>query len=331
MAREVRLKVSLPERHMKLAANVACTIDEGYAQHCGVMLCSLFRNNPAVDFRIFVISDGLSENAQQKLRSVAASHGQRLEIVPVDPGLLDGAPVSHHVSIATYFRILIPRLLPDDVDRVLFLDSDIIVRGSLAELYEEQIEDYTHAAVENPLSEEDLERLSIPAGHVYFNAGVLLLNLKRWRHEGLVEKILAYLKSNTDKLRYWDQDALNAILYDRWKKWPPKWNAQVAFFKNLTPLELGVSPEEFAEARWHPQVVHFTGSGPKPWSYHSTHPFTSDYYRYLSWTPWAGYCAPDRPSAGQMFRAFASRVAPKFVKQAYRRIVAFGPDVNPSA
>ena len=208
----------MPDRRMNPVANVACTIDEGYAQHCGVMLCSLFRNNAGVDFRIFVISDGLSDDAQQKLRSVAASHGQRLEIVPVDPGVLDGAPVSDHVSLATYFRILIPRVLPADVDRVLFLDSDVIVRGSLAELYEEQIEEYTHAAVENPLAEEALARLSIPAGHAYFNAGVLLLNLKRWRHEGLVEKILGYVKSNTDKLRWWDQDALNAMLYARWKK-----------------------------------------------------------------------------------------------------------------
>jgi lipopolysaccharide biosynthesis glycosyltransferase len=315
---------------MKLAANVACAIDEGYAQHCGVMLCSLFRNNPAVDFRIFVISDGLSENAQQKLRSVAASQGQRLEIVPVDPGLLHGAPVSNHVSIATYFRILTPRLLPDDVDRVLFLDSDIIVRGPITELYAEGVEDYTHAAVENPLSEEALARLSIPAGRAYFNAGVLLLNLQRWRQEGLVEKILAYVSANTDKLRWWDQDALNATLFDRWKRWPPKWNAQEAFFANLTAVELGVTPKELAEARWQPQIVHFTGSGPKPWTYHSTHPFKRDYYRYLSGTPWAGYRAPDRPSASAMLRAFASRIAPDFVKQGYRRIAAFGHDVRPN-
>jgi lipopolysaccharide biosynthesis glycosyltransferase len=316
---------------MKPVANVACTIDESYAQHCGVMLCSLFRNNAGVDFRIFVISDGLSDDAQQKLRSVAASHGQRLEIVPVDPGVLDGAPVSDHVSLATYFRILIPRVLPDDVDRVLFLDSDVIVRGSLAELYEEQIEEYTHAAVANPLSEEALARLSIPAGHAYFNAGVLLLNLRRWRHEGLVEKILGYVKSNTDKLRWWDQDALNATLYARWKRWPPTWNAQEAFFANLTSVELGVSAEELAEARSQPKIVHFTGSGSKPWMYYGSHPFKRDYYRYLSGTPWVGYRPPDQPSTADMLRAFASRIAPQFVKQAYRRIVPFGPDVNPSA
>src|SRR5215218_9060726 len=106
---------------MRSAMNVVCTIDEAYVQPCGTMLCSLFRNNPRTTFRVFVISDGISEGARAQLNQVATEHGQRLDWRRLDATLFTGVPVTHHVSTATYFRILIPRIVPPDVDRVLFL------------------------------------------------------------------------------------------------------------------------------------------------------------------------------------------------------------------
>jgi lipopolysaccharide biosynthesis glycosyltransferase len=310
--------------------NIVCSIDEAYAQHCGVMLCSLFKNNPGIKFRVFLITDGLTEISRQKLTSVSIAWRQQMEWVQIDARAFHRARVSGHVSAATYFRILIPKILPDDVDKVLFLDSDIIVRGSVTELYSEPIDGHTHAAVENPLSQGDVERLGIPGGSTYFNAGVLLLNIHRWRAEQLSERVLDYVKVDPGRLLWWDQDALNATLHGRWRQCRPTWNAQEAFFRNLSASELGVSEEDLFEVRSNPRIVHFSGSR-KPWRYHYQHPFKSEYYKYLALTPWKGYRPFDRPSAPRRARLWVARVAPRFVRDAYRRLAVILRPAAPQA
>jgi lipopolysaccharide biosynthesis glycosyltransferase len=296
--------------------NIACAIDEKYAQHCGVMLSSLFVNNPDVSLSVYVINDGLSTAARARLDSVARQFQQQLRFESIDTTLLGNARISAHLSLATYFRLLIPRVLPPDVEKVLFLDSDLIVRSSIVELYDTAFEEHTLAAVENPFSTSDAERLALPTGAAYFNAGVLLINLRAWRDEGTCEKAIEYINAQADVLRFHDQDALNATLRGRWRKCSPVWNAQEAFFlTRCAAAELGVDKRELRSTRSNPRIVHFTGSA-KPWDGYLNHPFEDEYFKYLAWTPWKGHPRPGRPSR---LRQLASQVAPVFVKQTYRR------------
>jgi lipopolysaccharide biosynthesis glycosyltransferase len=277
----------------------------------------LFSNNQDLRFRVFVITDGLLPGDHERLRAVVAARRHQLEWLTIDQDVFRDAHVSGHVSIATYFRIVIPAVLPQDVEKVLFLDSDIVVRRSIAEFYETPLDDYTHAAVENPLMQADVKRLGIPENSPYFNAGVLLLNVRRWRDECLTMKLLDYINVQATKLRWHDQDALNATLHGRWRKCPPTWNAQQAVFCPFQASELGVSEQELHEARSNPSIVHFTGSE-KPWMYSTAHPFKRDYYRYLAQTPWRGYSPPDRPSLTARLFGAASRMVPDWAKARYR-------------
>jgi lipopolysaccharide biosynthesis glycosyltransferase len=307
-----------------MTLNIACTIDEAYAQHCGVMLCSLFRNNRDIRFRVFVVTDGLGEASSEKLRRLACDWRQQLEFLRVDHRLLQSAPVFGHVSAATYFRILLPQILPADVDKVLFLDSDVIVRGPIADLYEQAIEGYTHAAIENPIWDEDKKHpatLGIPDGSRYFNAGVLVFNLRRWREDHISEQVFEYVNANADKLQFWDQDALNATLHGRWLQCHPTWNAVAAFFEERSAAELAVSEEDLLLVKSNPRIVHFTGTV-KPWSFYCDHPFKAEYFKYLAFTPWRGYRAYDRPSVARQARLLAGRLAPGIVKQGYRKLAA---------
>lgn len=297
--------------------NVVCTIDERYAQHCGVMLYSLFVNNRDVAFTVHVITDGLSTTARERLASVASRFQQQLQFHEIDTASLRNAHVSAHVSLATYFRLLIPQILPPDLDRVLFLDADLIVRSSIAEFYETPLDPYTHAAVENPLSSKDARRLALPADAAYFNAGVLLINLRAWRDEQASERAIAYIDAHPNDLVFWDQDALNATLSSRWRKCSPVWNAQEAFFyARYSPAELGVDKREFRRVRSNPRIVHFTGSA-KPWNGFLNHPFEGEYFEYLAHTPWKDHPRPPRPSR---LRQLVSRLAPVFVKKTYRKL-----------
>jgi lipopolysaccharide biosynthesis glycosyltransferase len=253
---------------------------------------------------------------------VASKHGQQLEFVSVEPRLFQAARVSGHVSVATYFRILIPEILPPDVARVLFLDSDIVVRGTITELYEQPLDRYTHAAVANPVCgvfKAHPPSLGIPAGTPYFNAGVLLFNLDVWRSEHIGDRVMDYINTHGARLRFWDQDALNATLHSRWLKCHPTWNAVAAFFEGIPAAELEVSQADLTAVAANPRIVHFTGSW-KPWNYYCQHPFKREYFKYLAHTPWRGYRPADQPAAAVRARLMLSRLAPGVVKQAYRTL-----------
>ena len=270
---------------VKRNLNIVCTIDESYVQHCGVMLCSLFWNNRQSKFNIYLLTDGLSDFSAKRLSNLCARFGHHFIVKQVDASLLQNARISDHVSLASYYRVFIPRLLPEELDIALFLDSDIIVRGSISEFYSQSLENFTHAAVRSPFAEREVERLEMPDGSRYFNAGVLLLNLDLWRAENLSERILNYINSYPEKLVWWDQDALNAVLQGRWYPCPAKWNATEGFFHNFPATELGVGQPEYDEAARNPRIVHFSG-GHKPWMPGLDHPFKAEYYKYLRLTGW---------------------------------------------
>jgi lipopolysaccharide biosynthesis glycosyltransferase len=286
--------VTDPE-HDRSAMHVVCALDDGYAQHCGVMLCSLFANNADERMRVFVIADRLSDETRRRLDSLAWRPNHAVEHVTIDPARLTNAWVSNHLTLATYFRILIPQYLPLHLRRVLFLDCDLVVRGPLAELYSMPLDGYSHAAVANPFMERDLSRIDLPAGTPYFNAGVLLLNLRKWRQDWISERLVAYVAEKGPALEHHDQDALNAMLHGQWRPCHARWNAQVQFFKNYTAEALGVSRRELREVRTNPSIVHFTGTG-KPWTYYDANPFEGDYFRYLALTPWHAYRRQGQPS-----------------------------------
>jgi lipopolysaccharide biosynthesis glycosyltransferase len=303
--------------------NIACAIDEGYAQHCGVMLCSLFSNSAGTKFQVFVVTDGLTAKSRERLARLARDWNQTLVFVHVDVQQFRDAAVSGHITIGAYFRLVLPQILPADVDKVLVLDADIVVQGSLTELYDQEVDRYTHAAVKNPLCGSVHRRhprtLGMPEGSEYFNAGMLLLNVRRWREEGIADRLIKYAAINADKLRWWHQDALNGVLHDRWKSCHPIWNAQSTYFCGKSAEELGMSDEKLLEIRTNARLVHFCGTS-KPWSFYSAHPLKNEYFKYLALTPWRGYRPVDRPPAWLRARLLASRITPEFAKQGYRRL-----------
>ena len=276
---------------MKNQFNIVCTVDEQYVPHASAMLCSLFSNTPEAAIDVYLLTEGITDASAKRLFKLCRRFGHRLLIKNLNVSSLQDARVSDHVTLATYYRVLIPSSIPAEVKTVLFLDSDLIVRRDISEFYNQSLENFTHAAVASPFSDDARSRLGIPAGYRYFNAGVLLLNLELWRTENLSAKILDYIRSHSESLTWWDQDALNAVLYGRWRCCSPKWNAGAGFFTTHRAAVLEVSESEYTEAAKNPCIVHFTGSY-KPWMAGFEHPFKSEYYKYLKL---AGGTVDNRP------------------------------------
>ena len=265
---------------------VVCTIDENYISHCGVMLKSLFFNNPKYKFNVYIIHNGICNSGKTKLHNFIVQEGHIPSFIEVDESLVKNAPVTHHVSLATYYRILIPLILKQSIEKVLFLDSDLIVRNDISELWNTDLKDnFVGACLEYVLDNYKIN-LGLKQGTEYFNAGVLLINLKKWREEQISDKILDYITHNSSKLISWDQDALNVAFENKWKKLNVEWNVGQNFYR-VNPLHeyFDLTSQKFNQLKTNPSIVHFTGSD-KPWHFINQHPLKSDYLLYKSLSPW---------------------------------------------
>lgn len=267
---------------------IACCIDDNFTMPCGVVLTSVCENNKSEKVRFHIISDSLSEKNRNSLRSIAEQYNQKIRFYPIDASRFSGFPVSHYIRIATYFRILLPHILTGDLKKVLYLDCDLVVRGSLKEIWEQDITGYAVGAVRDAVNNDIrfYNRLQYEVEKGYFNAGVLLINLEYWRKNDIPTQTLNYIQTFPERCETWDQDALNYILQDS-KKWLPfRYNVLTYFYHKIgnVPIERSFWPEIRIAIR-KPLILHYA-SAAKPWLYDCDHPYKSEFFRYLALTEW---------------------------------------------
>ena len=196
--------------------NLLVTLDRNYLEPLHVMLGSLFLNNPGETFDVYMVGDGLTREDKEELDAFCARRGSRLHPVEVPGDVFDRAPTIRYYSRAMYYRLLAAQLLPQKLDRVLYLDPDILVIGAVRPLYELELGEMLFAAAthSDPIGVTDYVnkvRLSNPEAEVYYNSGVLLMNLEAMRRAVRPEDIFAYVERKQDLLILPDQDILNGL------------------------------------------------------------------------------------------------------------------------
>ena len=271
--------------------NIAVAADNNYVQHLGVMLYSLFVNNQNLAFHVYLLGSSISDENILTLKRVASEFQNDLFYVEIETNNLKQFKVDRRITIETYFRLLVPVAVPEEVVKVLYLDADMIVADNIAELWNTDVSDYALAAVRDVTTDRS-NVLSLSADTPYFNAGVLLVNLERWRSDGIAKICLDFLREFPEKILYHDQDALNAVLYNQWLPLHPKYNMQGPLFMDEFDTYFG-DTKQLREAIAHPVIIHYSAPQ-KPWHYLSFHPYTQEYFKYLALTPWKGYQPADK-------------------------------------
>ena len=297
-----------------------CNIDDAYLRHCIVTLTSLFENNPGEPVHVHIIAASLSDAAQKSIADTARRYGQECSFHIVGDRFDGLCPVAAdgYISAATYFRCFLPSILPETVDKAIYIDCDLLVVGNIRPFWNIDIKGYAVGAVEDMWSgkPEHYQRLQYPESDAYFNAGVLLLNLGYWRENDIEEEIKAYIKEHPDRLLYNDQDALNGVLHSRRKLIPFRWNMQDGFFRRKRKIRPSTI-EEVDREMPHTAIIHFTGSK-KPWHDNCLHPCRKLYFKYLNMTPMAGW----RPKINyfqRINRLFLAIQGALHLKNTYRR------------
>lgn len=181
---------------------------------------------------------------------------------------------SRLITRTAYARLFLGEFLPEDVERVVYVDCDVMFERDIGELWSTDLAGYALGAVDNrywedPKRHQDRLGLTTPS---YFNSGVLLVDLAQWREEGVGARALAFARDAGERLTLHDQDALNGALHGGWKELPLHWNTWV------------IHPELRADSQ---AVFHFMGA-PKPWHPDYGGPYGDKFFAYLDSTPYAG-------------------------------------------
>ena len=270
---------------------VACT-DHRNVMPTGVMMCSVCVNNPDVDilFHIITDSDVVREDCDDLTAIVARYNRARLEFYPVTEQIFSYSfpRIKERITRTAYYRLFVTEMLPTTIDKVLYLDGDVIVRHSLEELWNMDLSGRALAAA--PDMKEDTtdryEGLGYSKSLGYFNSGVLLINLAYWRQHQATKLFGEFLRDRWETILFHDQDVLNYVFREQKMTLPIKYNFQHGFLWKTPQCDWSKYGEEVKEAREDPVIVHFTGID-KPWRYsYEPNPFRSTFLKYQNMTKW---------------------------------------------
>ena len=274
---------------------VASATDRRFVELAGVMLASLFANGETGDWPVVVFGFRLRAREKEKLKASAGVGAHTLRFIDVDPTTeaLRALPANiFSISPSIFLRLLMPSLLADS-GRLLYLDSDTLVLGSLRPLAEIDLAGFPVAAVEDAATHPSRgARFAFPENARYFNSGVMVIDLDAWRRDDLAARALKYVRDDAYDLFYPDQDALNLALAGRFLPLPPEWNV------TRPTAEAGVH-----DAR----IVHFAAT--KPGSATCKHPDRALYFQYRAMTPWC-------------HRRIATRFETRLARSIHKRRVA---------
>ncbi|MEM7474842.1 MAG: glycosyltransferase family 8 protein [Planctomycetota bacterium] len=301
--------------------HLACAADDQFALPLAATVRSVLNTmERGRELRLFVLDGGISSTNRERLLASWAGEPLTVDWIEVnDEHSLKDLSSSGHVSKGTYFRLLISQLLPKQVSKCIYLDSDLLVRTDLGKLWETPLGDnhclaapdvaapfidadvsfrnsqkrIRHVARARPI--ENYIDLNIDPQAHYFNAGVMLIDLDRWRQDGISEQLFRCLHENESHVLWWDQYALNVVLAQKWMPLDLRWNQGSYIYRYSSWEQSPFDEDTFCQTRNDPFIVHFTDRV-KPWHARSRHPFRQEFLSCLDTTNWKGW----RPSKSQL-------------------------------
>lgn len=258
--------------------NLVFATDNNYAEATAVAVASVLICNQGEKFSFYILTDRLDDKKRRIIENVVNNFSKESSInfiyltKELTQKFVPTIKKNNHVSLATYYRIFIPSLLPD-VHKVLYLDGDIICVDKLRAFYETDLSDFSMAGAhdERTADPEVFTRLDYPLKNGYVAAGVLLINLDYWRKHSIQEKAAEYISSFPEKCVWHDQDALNKVLNGTIKFVHIKYNVYEQIYTGTSkyPAEL---KQEADEGSFNPVILHFSDMR-KPWQAESKSPF----------------------------------------------------------
>lgn len=245
------------------------------------MLKSLFLNNHGNSFTIYLIHSSIAKQELEDLDLFIRNDGSQLEVIGIDDSYFKDAPTLLHYTKAMYYRLLAFEFLPKELDRILYLDPDILVINPVRELYETDMDSYLYAAAYHDhvmVKGVNKVRLNHYEMDAYYNSGVLLMNLELQREWIDKNTIFEFVEKNRAKLIMPDQDVINILYSKQIKSLDEKlYNYDVRYYNYYKIKNGGICDMDFIFRNT--VILHFCGKK-KPWKKHYSGKFYSLYKHY---------------------------------------------------
>lgn len=286
--------------------HVVVLTDRAYLPWCATTITSAMLASPGAHIVAHVLCAGdVDVGERNTLRAMAGALSGEVVCAQIDEATLDAFPSKGPAfgDRISWARVNLGEAL-HDLSKVVYLDADTLVVGSLEDLWRLPLHDAPVAAVANVTEismRPHLEHLGFGAPSEYFNAGVMVADLAQWRTDRVGEALSRFVNGHAAPLPWFDQDALNVVFVGRWHALHPRWNAMNSLWtwEDLAFEVLGAS--DVRKARSDPAVLHFEGPNfCKPWHQMSDHPWRQRYRDAFALTPWAGRGLEDRTVATRL-------------------------------
>lgn len=251
--------------------HIAFGIDANFVRGMGVLINSISAANANEKIMYHIFNDGMNAEDLRRLKELSKYDRMVIKLYFIDRSVLEKLPTTIAWSLATYYRFVMGKVLYGQVDKVLYLDADILCIGALSSLKHMDMGNHIVMAIAEE-GDVNVRRLSLKQGK-YFNAGVLYIDLNKWNEENISEKALRLIQEDPRKYTYLDQDVLNLLLDGKTRFIDRKWNYLYDMRKMDSALPEGII------------LVHFIGD--KPWQRWSEHHFMAELYaKAMDQSPW---------------------------------------------
>lgn len=294
--------------------HIALTFDDNYLEQSVVLMTSiLVSGNDGVIFHI--IDGGLSDKSKDILQNFKNC---QVKFYSVDKNIFKDYVKSDYYPVSMLYTMILPELI--DVERLIYLDSDIVVKSSLKELYQMDFEDNYICAVEDANGKKYVKKFGMNGTSKFFNTGVMLVNCAKWRYNKSSDKSIEFAMAHTGTRFGYDQTSLNILFEGKVKFIDLKWNLQ------FCPINIWATYEDdlqYKNAIENPNIIHYVGDY-KPWKkgFSFFNPKSADYFEFHKLTAFAYsdykiWAKEDRKLAYKGILAFIKRYPLFFTRKLF--------------
>ena len=269
--------------------HILYTLNDNFVPQVAAWICSICENNKWEKICFHIISSWITESNQKELKKLAEKYDNKLFIYELKPleEYFDFEFDTNWWNPIVLARLLVDKILPDNIDKLLYLDWDTIVRWNLNDLWYMDVWDKTIWMSIEPTEDKTRKDSLWLHDYPYCNAWVLLINMKRFREIWAWKTIINYYREHDGQLFANDQDAINASMKDEIYILPPKynfynifWQYPYRFMKKLMWKVQYFSKKEYMESVKNPVIIHYLWEE-RPWRAWNHHKYRDDYKKYL--------------------------------------------------
>ncbi|SDS14821.1 glycosyltransferase family 8 protein [Winogradskyella sediminis] len=260
---------------------VGMSANEGFAFYAAIGAFSIRQNlSKKIDLELYFVDNGLKGVTKKKLGTIFETFNIKCIWLYPDKTLTNKVefPEGSWLDDSSLLRLLMPQMLPDYVDKLIYVDGDMLVLDDISLLYNVDLEgnimaacqDFQYNYIRQSKSRSVYADYEISGNLPYLNAGLYVIDVKKWNSNNLTDITLDILIKRSKELSHSDQDAINIALAENWKILNPKWNVVTPMYFNLSLNDKLLTT---------PSIIHFTG--PKPGQPGCKHPKRFLYFDYV--------------------------------------------------